>query len=68
MTKDEIKERLHKDLTGRQWGAMKSAKRRVLVVARAGLGKTEVMARSVAWWWRLTRHPRTGLWHLPSAA
>src|SRR5438552_13535954 len=54
MDKREIQELLLKNLTGDdqrgQKKAVKSAKRRVLVVAGAGSGKTEVMARRVAWW------------------
>lgn len=37
-------------LTSRQADAVQSSKRRVLVVAGAGSGKTEVMARRIAWW------------------
>src|SRR5436309_9406686 len=37
-------------LTDDQKKAVKSPKRRVLIVAGAGSGKTEVMARRVAWW------------------
>lgn len=37
-------------LTPRQASAVRSASRRVLVVAGAGSGKTEVMARRIAWW------------------
>jgi len=37
-------------LKGQQHLAVKSPKRRVLVVAGAGSGKTEVMARRIAWW------------------
>lgn len=37
-------------LKGRQPLAVKSPKRRILVVAGAGSGKTEVMARRIAWW------------------
>lgn len=37
-------------LTPGQANAVKSSKRRVLVVAGAGSGKTEVMARRIAWW------------------
>ena len=36
--------------TEQQARAVKSPKRRVLVVAGAGSGKTEVMARRIAWW------------------
>jgi DNA helicase II / ATP-dependent DNA helicase PcrA len=45
-----IKERLLEKLTPQQAEAVKSASRRVLVVAGAGSGKTEVMARRIAWW------------------
>src|SRR6266581_1273642 len=38
------------DLTPSQRNAVKSPSRRVLVVAGAGSGKTEVMARRIAWW------------------
>ena len=41
---------LLKDLTGEQKRAVQSQKRRELIVAGAGSGKTEVMARRVAWW------------------
>lgn len=37
-------------LTPRQRDAVSSSKRRLLVIAGAGSGKTEVMARRVAWW------------------
>ncbi|MBX2979407.1 MAG: ATP-dependent helicase [Flavobacteriales bacterium] len=45
-----IKELLVRGLTTNQASAVKSTKRRVLVVAGAGSGKTEVMARRIAWW------------------
>lgn len=45
-----IENLLLKDLTPKQADAVKSSKRRVLVVAGAGSGKTEVMARRIAWW------------------
>ena len=41
---------LLKDLDAEQRQAVCSAARRLLVVAGAGSGKTEVMARRVAWW------------------
>lgn len=50
MTPDEIKERLLQGLTEAQAEAVQSVQRRVLVVAGAGSGKTEVMARRIAWW------------------
>jgi superfamily I DNA and RNA helicase len=37
-------------LTSQQKAVVRSAKRQVLVIAGAGSGKTEVMARRVAWW------------------
>ncbi|CAN5223691.1 hypothetical protein BH20ACT24_BH20ACT24_23130 [soil metagenome] len=37
-------------LTPAQRDAVRSTRRRVLLVAGAGSGKTEVMARRVAWW------------------
>jgi DNA helicase-2/ATP-dependent DNA helicase PcrA len=46
----EIKNILLERLTKKQADAVTSDKRRVLVVAGAGSGKTEVMARRVAWW------------------
>ena len=45
-----IATKLLANLTSDQRAAVKSEKRRVLVVAGAGSGKTEVMARRVAWW------------------
>lgn len=41
---------LLENLNGEQRAAVGSASRRLLVVAGAGSGKTEVMARRVAWW------------------
>lgn len=45
-----VEDILLKGLTKRQADAVKSPKRRVLIVAGAGSGKTEVMARRIAWW------------------
>lgn len=45
-----VNELLLKGLTKKQAEAVTSPKRRVLVVAGAGSGKTEVMARRIAWW------------------
>jgi DNA helicase II / ATP-dependent DNA helicase PcrA len=46
-----IRELLLEGLTKEQQArAVKSSKRRVLIVAGAGSGKTEVMARRIAWW------------------
>jgi DNA helicase-2/ATP-dependent DNA helicase PcrA len=50
VTKNEIEEKLLKGLTEPQRDAVRSPRRRVLVVAGAGSGKTEVMARRIAWW------------------
>src|SRR5438552_5500162 len=50
MNQAEVKALLLQNLTPGQQGAVKSVQRRVLVVAGAGSGKTEVMARRVAWW------------------
>ena len=54
MERAEIKKLLLEGLTGDdkhgQKRAVQSEKRRVLVVAGAGSGKTEVMARRIAWW------------------
>jgi DNA helicase II / ATP-dependent DNA helicase PcrA len=57
-----IKELLLDRLTGDkqvgQKGAVQSDKRRVLVVAGAGSGKTEVMARRIAWWIAVDKVPK----------
>src|SRR5262245_50474242 len=50
MRTDEIEALLFSGLTEDQNRAVKFAKRRLLVVAGAGSGKTEVMARRIAWW------------------
>lgn len=50
MTPAEIETLLFAGLTDDQKAAVKFAKRRLLVVAGAGSGKTEVMARRIAWW------------------
>jgi DNA helicase II / ATP-dependent DNA helicase PcrA len=52
-----IKERLLEKLTPNQAEAVKSVSRRILVVAGAGSGKTEVMARRIAWWGGRRRRP-----------
>lgn len=46
----EIRRRLLDSLTSKQQEVIQSQARRLLVVAGAGSGKTEVMARRVAWW------------------
>lgn len=50
MISDEVKYYLLDGLTDDQKAAVQSEKRRNLVVAGAGSGKTEVMARKIAWW------------------
>src|SRR6266404_6370722 len=50
MKTDQIKDLILATLTDNQKSAVQSEKRRVLVVAGAGSGKTEVMARRIAWW------------------
>lgn len=50
MSVDEARARLLDGLTDDQKEAVRSDSRRVLVVAGAGSGKTEVMARRIAWW------------------
>ena len=61
MTKEEIQTKLLKGLTDRQGDAVRSSKRRVLVVAGAGSGKTEVMARRIAWWVGVEGVPKDGI-------
>ncbi len=50
MCSPDTKSLLLKNLTSQQAKAVTSPQRRVLVVAGAGSGKTEVMARRIAWW------------------
>jgi len=50
MKQEEIRRKLLEKLTDAQAEAVKSDKARILVVAGAGSGKTEVMARRIAWW------------------
>jgi DNA helicase-2/ATP-dependent DNA helicase PcrA len=50
MIPQEIEPLLFENLTADQRRAVKCAKRRVLLAAGAGSGKTEVMARRIAWW------------------
>jgi ATP-dependent DNA helicase UvrD/PcrA len=46
----DVKKLLLDNLKGKQPDVVQSTKRCVLVVAGAGSGKTEVMARRIAWW------------------
>jgi DNA helicase II / ATP-dependent DNA helicase PcrA len=50
MPTQDIEKQLLDNLTDGQKSAVRSERRRLLVVAGAGSGKTEVMARRVAWW------------------
>ncbi len=59
--KDVAREALLERLTNRQKNVVTSDQRRVLVVAGAGSGKTEVMARRVAWWVAVKSVPRSAI-------
>lgn len=50
ITPDEAREILLENLNDEQREAVASPDRQLLVIAGAGSGKTEVMARRVAWW------------------
>jgi ATP-dependent DNA helicase UvrD/PcrA len=50
MGENQIEALLFRGLTADQKHAVASAKRRLLIVAGAGSGKTEIMARRIAWW------------------
>lgn len=50
ITPAEAREVLLADLNEEQRNAVSAGERRILVIAGAGSGKTEVMARRVAWW------------------
>jgi DNA helicase-2/ATP-dependent DNA helicase PcrA len=53
-----VKDLLLEKLTERQAKAVASSKRRLLVAAGAGSGKTEVMARRIAWWIAVEHVPK----------
>ena len=55
---DEAKEKLLENLNDEQKEAVQSSKRQLLVVAGAGSGKTEVMARRVVWWVAVDQVPK----------
>jgi len=55
---EQIRELLLEGLTNDQESAVTSPNRQVLVVAGAGSGKTEVMARRVAWWIGVDQVPK----------
>ena len=55
---DQARQILLAKLNAEQQGAVSNDSRRLLVVAGAGSGKTEVMARRVAWWVAVDEIPR----------
>jgi DNA helicase II / ATP-dependent DNA helicase PcrA len=57
----ELREILLHRLTKKQAQAVISTKRRLLVVAGAGSGKTEVMARRIAWWVGVENIPKKNI-------
>jgi len=61
LSNEQIRERLLRELTADQSKAVQSDKRRVLVVAGAGSGKTEVMARRIAWWVGVKNIPKENI-------
>lgn len=58
---EQIKKQLREGLTDQQQQAVMSDKRRLLIVAGAGSGKTEVMARRVAWWVGVEKVPKENI-------
>lgn len=56
-----VKDLLLENLTRKQAEAVRSSKRRTLVVAGAGSGKTEVMARRIAWWVGVEEAPKENI-------
>jgi len=61
MSAPELEKLLFDGLTDDQKAAVKFAKRRLLVVAGAGSGKTEVMARRIAWWVGVKNVPKDNI-------
>jgi DNA helicase II / ATP-dependent DNA helicase PcrA len=61
MSTPEIETLLFAGLTDDQKAAVKFGKRRLLVVAGAGSGKTEVMARRIAWWVGVKNVPKDNI-------
>lgn len=57
----DIKDLLLENLTRKQAKAVQSFNRLVLVVAGAGSGKTEVMARRIAWWVSIDGVPKDNI-------
>ncbi len=58
MSSPKIEKALLDRLTDNQKRAVQSSKRRLLVIAGAGSGKTEVMARRIAWWVGIDKVPK----------
>lgn len=58
---NECRSRLLDGLTASQQEAVQSSNRRVLIVAGAGSGKTEVMARRIAWWVAVEGVPKNSI-------
>jgi DNA helicase-2/ATP-dependent DNA helicase PcrA len=58
MSQAELEKLLLDKLTKDQSRAVQSDKRRLLVVAGAGSGKTEIMARRIAWWIGVEQVPK----------
>jgi DNA helicase-2/ATP-dependent DNA helicase PcrA len=61
MTEEKVRDALLDGLQGRQPDAVGGAARRLLVIAGAGSGKTEVMGRRVAWWVGVDQVPRDAI-------
>ena len=57
----DVRSLLLAGLTDEQKAAVSSQARRLLVVAGAGSGKTEIMARRVAWWVRVDGVPKSAI-------
>src|SRR5258708_19639567 len=60
-TRANARDLLLQDLTPNQQKAVQSPSRRVLIIAGAGSGKTEVIARRVAWWIAVDKVPRDAI-------
>ena len=56
--RDSARQRLLEGLNDEQRGAVSSLNRQLMVIAGAGSGKTEVMARRVAWWVAVDQVPK----------
>lgn len=61
MSPAELEALLFANLTDDQKSAVNFERRRLLVVAGAGSGKTEVMARRIAWWIALRNVPKDNI-------